>query len=97
MIKKNETEEYSFNMQDDANTTSIKLLEQSFDYMKVALNEIKQSIGELRREVQNNFVSKDEFKNLKLQVESIENLKNLTIKIIVSAVIVSLLSLVMIK
>lgn len=95
MSKKNESQEYTLITQDQENATSIKLLQQSFDYMKVALDDIKKSIGELRDEVKNGFVTKEEFFSLKTEVKELQDLKGWGLRIVVGGVIMALLALVL--
>lgn len=95
MAKKNNTTEYTSNTQDQDNATSIKLLEQGFEYMKSALDDIKESITILTNKLENGFVTKEEFKSLDKRVSGLEDLKGWALKIIVGGVIMSLLALVL--
>jgi hypothetical protein len=93
MSKKNDTPQYVPNTQEEQNSVSIKLLSQSFEYMKTALDDIKKSIVELQHEVKNGFVSKEEFMNLKKEVQELQDLKGWALRVIIGSVIMGLLAL----
>lgn len=93
MSKKNEIPEYTSSTQDRENATSIKLLEQGFEYMKAALDDIKNSITTLTHKLENGFVTKEEFSSLDKRVSGLEDLKAWALKIIVGSVIMGLLAL----
>lgn len=94
MSKKNNTTEYIPNTQDQENATSIRLLEQGFEYMKSALDDIKESITILTHKLENGFVTKEEFRAVKDDVKELQDLKGWALKIVVGTVIVALLALV---
>lgn len=93
MIKKNSSIEYIPNTQDQENATSIKLLEQGFEYMKTALDDIKLSINSLTAKLENGFVTKEEFKVLEMKVKEHDDLKGWAMKIIIGSIIMGLLAL----
>lgn len=86
-------QEYTPNTQDQENATSIKLLEQGFEYMKSALDDIKESITSLTAKLENGFVTKEEFKTLDKRVSGLEDLKSWGLKIVVGSIIMGLLAL----
>jgi hypothetical protein len=93
MSKKNSATDYTLSMQDQENATSIKLLEQGFEYMKSALDDIKESISLLTYKLENGFVTKEEFRSVKDDVRELQELKGWALKIIVGSVIMGLLAL----
>lgn len=93
MPKKNTTQQYAPDTQDRENTTSIKLLEQGFEYMKSALDDIKESISVLTHKLENGFVTKEEFKALKEDVNELKELKGWAIKLVGGSVILGLMAL----
>ena len=93
MPKKNSQAKYIPDTQEEQNSVSIKLLSQSFEYMKTALDDIKTSIEDLKHEVKNGFVSKDEFMHLKLEVQELQDLKAWALRIIMGSIIMGLLAL----
>lgn len=85
--------EYTPNTQDQENATSIKLLEQGFEYMKSALDDIKTSITNLTNKLENGFVTKEEFQVVKDDVKELQDLKGWALKIVLGSVIMGLLAL----
>lgn len=79
------------------NTTSIALLGKDISYMKTGIDSIINSVKSLREDVSNGFAKKEEIESLKTRISTLENLKDWGIKIVVGAIIISLLSLVLIK
>lgn len=91
--KKNTTTRYTLDTQDQENATSIKLLEQGFEYMKSALDDIKESITLLTHKLENGFVTKEEFSSLDKRVAGLEDLKNWGMRLVIGSVIMGLLAL----
>ncbi len=92
-VKKKMQEQYTPNTQDQENATSIKLLEQGFEYMKSALDDIKTSITLLTTKLENGFVTKEEFNVLKGEVNDLKDLKAWGVKLVVGSIIMGLLAL----
>lgn len=78
--------------QTDDNSTSIKLIQQDIGYMKTGIDNIQNDIKSLKDTIDDGYTRKDEHQALIKRVESIENLKEWAIKIIVGAIILSLLA-----
>lgn len=70
--------------------TSIKLIEQSLTYMTTGIAEIKESI-------KNGLATKKDLDTLDMRVKNIESIKDWAIKIVLGAIIVSLLAVIGLK
>lgn len=79
------------------NTTSIKLIQQSITYMTQGIDGIRSDVRELKETLNDAYVKKEEYNSLAEKVKSLEDLKNWALRIVIGAIIISLLSLVLIK
>lgn len=75
------------------NRTSILLLKQDIGYVKSALDEIKNDIKDIKEELPNAFATKSELVNLDKRLKDVEDLKNWFVRIVLGAIIVSILAL----
>lgn len=75
------------------NETAIKLISQDIAYMKKGIDDIQESVKDLRQEIVDGFVSKNEFDGLRGRVNQLESLKEWSIRIIIGGIIISLLAL----
>jgi hypothetical protein len=81
----------------EKNSIELQLLKQSFEYMKKGIDDINTNLEDLKKELKDGFVNKDQFKSLETRVITMENGWGWVIKIIIGSVIISLLALLGLK